>query len=1120
MATLCCECVRWFVVSWRPRWSQSLSIMPAQPFNKIVRSFQWLHLLSISGLSLALLLAVALYWGGQRIVEQEREKVGLSFFALTTFLDSQARFLEQLRSLISQGGLQWQASVPVSVHQISRPNDAQVLYKVQARLADVPYTISCYPLGALYCPTMTSLVQSQTPLLPLGDFLTDAYTQHWAESYFPGARTVVLDAGGDFSLIVPTLDTSTPQGLEHATMGMRVIDELHDFLTRQEGLSESRRTVYWRALEGIPDGLAAITQLPAISGSRGELVWPTDSIYAATVATVERTQIFQNILDKPIYDEFWLLHDYGGLMLGKGTVPGTGQPGVSFERSGLIFTLNSADRNWRGVFRVSYSTLFQANLWLPGTALALLVLFILGISIYVRWYNRRILLPAELSQQALIESESFNRILLDTAPVALCVFTPGQGELVFCNSLAREWLNLEETNQVLPLDILPGEVFRAHEPGVFNSLEINGRYLQAVYAPTRYKQQAVVLCVLADISDRIAYEEVLSQAKAEADSANAAKTRFLAAVSHEVRTPLYGILGTLELMLLGPLQTGQRSHLRRLQYSANSLMQLISDILDVTKIEANQLVISHQAFNPRRLLLSCVDAYAAAAARKKLLLFACVDTNVPAQVVGDPERIRQVLNNFVSNALKFTQSGQIIVRLRSRPSHSGEVLLSFQVSDTGIGIPKDEQTHLFTPFYQVENSGLMAQGTGLGLSICSNLVALMQGEILVTSEPGLGSSFTLELSLAVPEEGPKVAVAPQLQGLQIVVRSPHVELSVNLSQWFTVWGAQAVVWEDNKTLKDMPNTAIFVDALAVQAAPPNDWLGPYVMTGVYAQIEQGAAIVIESANPYDIAQGLLTLVRGDGQASVGAYQKNYSPLGLHLLVAEDNPINQATLGDQLAQFGCTVRMVDDGQEALSYWQLERFDAILTDVNMPNMNGYELAQAIRVQDANIPILGVTANATRTEEQRCKEAGMSAWLVKPIDLDTLYVNLEHWCKPVKSLSSVTTEAVEPLIEPVIKDSKQAIEELNLVPERHRNLYRESMNADAQAILQAAGQGDELALRRALHRLLGALLAMKQSVFAARVQQAQTALHAHDIQLATRQATELAQDLQQLIATHLPS
>lgn len=1107
--------------------------MPAQPFQKIVRSFQWLHVLSISGLSLALLLAVALYWGGQRIVEQEREKVGLSFFSLTTFLDSQARFLEQLRQLISIGGIAAHSVVPISVQQISAPNAAQALYKVQARLADVPFTINCFPLGAQYCPTLTGLLDSDTPLLRLGDFLTDAYTRHWAESYFPGARTIVLDAKGSFSLTVPTPDTSSPQGIQRAQVGSQAITEIQDFLTQPLGLSQSRRTVYWRALKGVPEGLAAMTQLPLNLEPNGEPLWPTDSIYAVTVSTIERTQLFQNILDTPIYDEFWLLHDYGGLMLGKGEVPGPGQPGVSVERTGLIFTLVSEQGDWQGVFRVSYPTLFQANLWLPGTALALLVLFVLGVILYVRWYNRRVLGPAEQAQQALIESEGFNRTLLDTAPVALCVFTRRQGELVFCNSLAREWLSIEDAKQVLPSGLLPAEVYRADQSGVFNSLEINGRYLQAVYSPTRYKQQDVVLCVFADISDRIAYEEVLSRAKAEADSANAAKTRFLAAVSHEIRTPLYGILGTLELMLLGPLDPGQHSHLRRLQHSANSLMQLIGDILDVTKIEANQLVLSSQKFNPRRLLHSCVETYAAAAARKKLLLFGCVDTGVPVEVVGDPERIRQILNNLISNALKFTQSGQITVRLRSQSNAPTESLLSFQVSDTGIGIPKQAQDQLFTPFYQVENSGLMAQGTGLGLSICAELVTLMQGKILVTSEPGLGSSFTLELSLPVTTPDADSVKAPNLQGLQVVVRSPHVELSMNLCQWFKVWGAQAQSWDDSKNLAQADNDTIFVDVLTPQAAPPSHWQGPYLLAGMTIQPGQEAGLQIESTNPYEIAQGILKLVRGERQSALSIQKKSFKPLGLHLLVAEDNPINQETLAEQLALCGCTARIVDDGQEALSYWPLERFDAILTDVNMPNMNGYEFTQAVRQQDLNIPILGVTANATRTEEQRCHAAGMSAWLVKPIDLNTLYANLAQWSKTSVASASenasnaLTTDLLPEVASSAMADNDygalafdQAIQELKLVPERHHKLFRESMNADAQAIIRAAQQQDEVALRRALHRLLGALLAMKQSVFVARVQHAQAALKAHDMTSAAQQAVELAQDLQQLIAVHLPS
>ena len=1097
--------------------------MPNQPFKKIVRSFQWLHIVSIGGLSLALLLAVALYWGGQRIVQQESEKVRLSFMSLTTFLDSQERFLEHLQALSSVPQPMPGLMQAYSVEAAPAVADSYALYKVRLSPLGTPFTISC-KLPDAAC-TQVDFTENISPsLYTLGHYLVDAYTEHWSRSYFPGARTILLDTRSPLSLVIPALDVSTLQGQLYVESGVSMMQEIRAQLLQQDEWTQVDKGVQWRPVKASDTALAAVVKLDTqfMPHSHGHHFATSDDLYVVSLSTIDRTQVFQSVLGTAVYDQFWLSREQTGRLLGQGDIPGSGKPGVSMGTKGLVLTLESQSKKWIGVFRVSYATLMQANLWLPGTALSLLLMFLAAVWAYVRWYSNKVLLPAETAQQALVESELFNRTVLDTAPVALCVFTLAEGKVVFSNSLARQWLALSDELGTIPAALLSAISVEGDTNIKENSLEIQGHFLQVVYAFTKYKKQPVVLCALTDISERIEYEAALSRAKSEADNANAAKTRFLAAVSHEVRTPLYGILATLELMLLSPLREGLLAHLMRLQQSSNALMQLISDILDVTKIEANQLVLVEQAFNPAALLYACVDHYTDAAARKHLLLFAVAPTDTPAIVLGDADRIRQILNNFISNAIKFTQSGQVIVRLRNQVLADGRVTLSFQVSDTGIGIPADAQAQLFKPFYQVENSGLMAQGTGLGLNICANLAALMKGDIYVTSEPGLGSSFTLELSVPLGSSGSEPL--PSLTGVQIVLRSPHAELSHSLGQWLQLWGARATVW-DNDT--DMPMTdlsAVFVDVLAEEYSIPSGWQGRYLRAG-----GQSKGQVIGSYSPFAIAAGVLSQTTDaySDQRLLAASINALSPLHLHVLVAEDNPINQATLRDQLEQLACTARIVDDGREALNYWQSERFDAVLTDVNMPNMNGYELTQAIRQSDTTIPILGVTANATRHEEQRCKAAGMSAWLVKPMSLEVLHSHLKHWCHVSQN------KTLPPVIQNVGNNQEdsasslgsqawytQAVEELQLVPDRHRQLYKDSMWADAQALLSAAEQLDTLALRRGLHRLLGALLAMQQKTFAHQVQLAQAAVQDGDIVLAAEKVAGLAQDLQHMISTHLPA
>ena len=403
------------------------------------------------------------------------------------------------------------------------------------------------------------------------------------------------------------------------------------------------------------------------------------------------------------------------------------------------------------------------------------------------------LLPAQSAQRDILESETFSRTLIETAPIALCLLTRFKGEVLFSNALAQQWLGAQSGQPLAPsasVRTLLDKALAAVEPGTFETfLAQDGRPLFVAYAPTRYKKQDVILCAFADISARAEIERTLAQAKRDADKASEAKSTFLATMSHEIRTPLYGVLGTLELLGMTDLDAEQRQHLERIQNSSSILLQLISDILDITKIESGQLALESTVFDPRELIESCTSSYAALAHQKGLLLFSCVDTGVAPWVTGDAGRIRQILANLVSNAIKFTEAGHVIVRLRAVDQPNGNQLLTLQVVDTGIGIGAQEQSQLFLPFYQIDSASHTVRGTGLGLSICARLAKLMNSWIRVTSELGLGSSFSMALSLK-PAAGP-APTTPDLAGARVHVRSPHRELSEQVCLWLTMWGAHA-----------------------------------------------------------------------------------------------------------------------------------------------------------------------------------------------------------------------------------------------------------------------------------------------------------------------------------------
>ena len=379
-------------------------------------------------------------------------------------------------------------------------------------------------------------------------------------------------------------------------------------------------------------------------------------------------------------------------------------------------------------------------------------------------------------------------------------------------------------------------------------------------------------------------------------------------------------------------------------------------------------------------------------------MFALIDSTVPEWLSGDVSRIRQILNNLLNNAVKFTDYGKIVLRLKMDSRDDERVMLHWQVSDTGKGIPLEEQARLFEPFYQVESAKNVVAGTGLGLSICKRLMHLMNGNMRLVSEPGLGSSFTLHLPLVQVNDPARSSPFGVLSPSIVYVVSPLRELAECYCGWIRRWGARAHLGAPKPG--DAIDDAVLLElhpSTAAQLLEPR-WTGALVLatsdTSVALQIENpcwradlnSLQAVYRALSK---AQGIHTgihLEAGTGKAEL--------KLGLRILVAEDNVINQLILRDQLEVLGCTVTLASDGLQALELWQEGKFDLVLTDVNMPRMNGYELTARLRARKMTQPIIGASANAMREESERCMSAGMNHCLIKPFTLHTLYNCLQHF------------------------------------------------------------------------------------------------------------------------------
>ncbi len=663
-------------------------------------------------------------------------------------------------------------------------------------------------------------------------------------------------------------------------------------------------------------------------------------------------------------------------------------PGLLPSHLALLKHLGSS--NWSLIYYFNLSELLMPMWPRVIACVAFLLACCLLIWGMCRRINRRLIGPAQHRFDALVENEGFHRAMIQTAPVALCVLRRNDAEVMLENRLAQQWLGSGDERRYWSHGWLE-RGFDSGEAGGSEEVETHtGRHLYLSYTPTRYKGEEVLCCAFSDISARKQIEATLAEAKRLSDAANEAKTLFLATMSHEIRTPLYGVLGTLELLGRTVLDHQQSGYLRAIQRSSSTLLQLISDVLDVSKIEVGQLGLDPAEFSPLELTLDSVQSYAAAARAKGVQVYACCDPQMPERMLGDATRIRQILNNLLSNAVKFTDSGRIVLRVRAEPGEGWYDTVHWQVADTGIGIPEDQQENLFDAFYQVSGNTRMAGGTGLGLSICKRLTELMGGQLRVVSDVGLGSSFSLSLPLQCVDR--QSANEPRLCNSMVWVHAPNRELAESLCGWITRWGARAqMVVADQPVEEDASSVLVDLRVNPHDRKPLPTWRGCRVLITDLGGEQPRQEGCDWHVGRYNLEGLRRALAAAQGCASDEAARLAETlpdiGLGLRVLLVEDNPINQLILRDQLETLGCTAELAADGRQALTRWQPDAFDVVLTDVNMPHLNGYELARALRQRGYRGPIIGATANAMHEENERCLAAGMNLCLLKPVDLRTL-------------------------------------------------------------------------------------------------------------------------------------